>query len=86
MSKNTSMAFLVGAVVGAIVALLFAPKSGEELRAELVSEARAERDQLQKEYAEVVEEVRQRLDKVQADVQTTLEHVKEQRETAVGAK
>ena len=40
---NTIVTFIVEATVGAVVALLFAPQSGEELRTRMREEAQVER-------------------------------------------
>lgn len=71
MSANTILGFIAGVVVGALAALLLAPKSGEELRADMARQAQMERDRLQKEYKQVAGDLHDRMDKMQADVQTT---------------
>jgi gas vesicle protein len=48
--------FIAGVSVGALTALLYASKSGEELRVELAQEARADQGRLQQEYARAVDE------------------------------
>ncbi len=63
-------AFIVGAAVGAIAALLYAPQSGEELRARIREEAELERQRLQAQYERGLAEMHARVDKVQQDVQT----------------
>lgn len=80
MFVNSVVSFFLGVVVGVAAALLLAPKSGEELRADMGHQAQIERDRVQKEYHRAVGEVQERLDKVHADVQSTLDHVKEQAE------
>jgi len=45
-SSNTLLAFAVGALVGAAVALLYAPASGEETRRAIRRKARAGKDRL----------------------------------------
>ena len=44
---NVLMAFAVGAIAGAVVALLYAPASGEETRRRLAQKARESRDKAQ---------------------------------------
>jgi gas vesicle protein len=65
---KSSLSFFVGAIlgaaVGAIVALLFAPSSGEELRARINQEAQAEREKLQAEYESARDQVKQRVETV----------------------
>lgn len=45
--------FILGAVLGAVGAILFAPKSGKETREELKSKAQETSDKANKKYAEV---------------------------------
>lgn len=59
------LAFLIGAVVGAAIALLLAPSSGEELRARLSQEAAAKRQQLEADYEKVRQGVHEHVDKMQ---------------------
>ena len=69
-------AFIVGAAVGAIAALLYAPQSGEELRARIREEAELERQRLQAQYERGLTEMHARVDKVQQDVQTLVNQSK----------
>ena len=69
-------AFIVGAAVGAIAALLYAPQSGEELRARIREEAELERQRLQAQYERGLSEMHDRVDKVQQDVQTLVNQSK----------
>ncbi len=64
--------FVLGAAVGAIAALLYAPQSGEELRARIREEAELERQRLQAQYERGLAEMQARMDKVQQDVQTLI--------------
>lgn len=48
LSAHLGTAFLQGAIVGAIAALLFAPCSGREFRQQLRKQAREGRDKLQR--------------------------------------
>lgn len=85
MESKAIVAFGIGVVVGAAAALLLAPKSGDDLRAELAREARVEREKLKDEYAKAAGEVHERLDKVQADMHATAERLKEEGNRAVGS-
>jgi len=60
--------FLYGAIAGAIVALLFAPQSGEELRANLQSTADKNWQAIQADWQSGMETVHARLDQVQSDL------------------
>jgi gas vesicle protein len=83
--KNTLNFFagmIVGAVLGAVTTLLYAPQSGAELRANLQEQANAERQQLQTFYEKQLGELQSQVDKVQKDVQSLLEQTKQTAETA----
>lgn len=62
------MTFVVGVLVGAVAALMLAPKSGEDLRAHLLEEGRREQVRMKAEYEKNVAELRSRMDKVQTDI------------------
>lgn len=59
-----SLIFLLGALVGAAVALLYAPSSDEELRKSLASQAETQ-------YSRVQDEVQKSVDKMSSDLQST---------------
>jgi gas vesicle protein len=83
--KNTLNFFagmIVGAVLGAVTTLLYAPQSGAELRANLQEQANAERQRLQTFYEKQLGELQSQVDKVQKDVQSLLEQTKQTAETA----
>jgi gas vesicle protein len=65
---NTIVTFIVGATVGAVVALLFAPQSGEELRTRMREEAQVERQRLQSQYEKGMQDLHGRMDKMQHDL------------------
>lgn len=78
--KNTLNFFagmIVGGVLGAMAALLYAPQSGAELRANLQEQANAERQRLQTLYEKQLDEVKSQLDKAQKDVQSVLEQTQQ---------
>jgi len=60
--------FLYGAVAGAIIALLFAPQSGEETRAKIQSAAEENWQTIQAEWQAGMETIHSRLDQVQSDL------------------
>jgi gas vesicle protein len=83
--KNTLNFFagmIVGAVLGAVTTLLYAPQSGAELRANLQEQANAERQRLQTLYEKQLGELQSQVDKVQKDVQSLLEQTEQTAETA----
>ena len=76
------LGFLLGAVVGAAVALLFAPSSGEELRTNIKTQADTQYAKLQDEWQKGMQEMQSRMDKMSGDLQTMTSKVKETGKTA----
>jgi gas vesicle protein len=66
-----------GALAGAVVALLFAPSSGEELRTNIKTKADAEYAKLQDEWQKGVQEMQTRMDKMSTDLQAISSRSKE---------
>jgi len=64
------LSFLLGAVMGAAVALLIAPSSGEEMRANIKTQADSEYARLQDDYQKGLQEIHTRLDKLSSELQT----------------
>ncbi len=79
------LSFILGAVIGAAVALLYAPQSGEELRANIREEAQVERQRLQAQYEKSMQDLRERIELVQAEVQAMIEKQAEEGEEAADA-
>jgi gas vesicle protein len=65
--------FLLGALVGAIFALLFAPQSGAELRANIQTTAEEDWQKLQVQWQAEMEKIHARLDQLQAQEKGVLE-------------
>jgi gas vesicle protein len=65
--------FLLGAVAGAIFALLFAPQSGAELRANIQSTAEKDWQKLQAEWKTGMEKANARLDQMQSELKQVLQ-------------
>ncbi|KPK53912.1 MAG: YtxH domain-containing protein [Chloroflexota bacterium] len=61
--------FLAGTAVGAVLALLFAPQSGAELRANIQSTAEEDWQQVQAQWQVEMEKLHQRLDQIQLSLQ-----------------
>ena len=61
--------FALGAVFGAILALLFAPQSGEELRTKIQETSERDWQKIQGEWQADQEKVHQGLDKIQQTLQ-----------------
>jgi len=64
--------FLYGAVAGAIIALLFAPQSGEETRAKIQSAAEENWQRIQSEWQAGMEKTQARLDQLQTDLKQVM--------------
>lgn len=64
--KNV-FSFLLGVVFGAILALLFAPQSGKELRAKIQSTAEKDWQIMQEQWQAETEKIHQRLDQMQSE-------------------
>jgi gas vesicle protein len=62
---------LLGAAIGAIIALLFAPESGQELRANIRATADKDLGKLQAEWQTAMAKTHERLDQIQADLHRT---------------
>ena len=68
-NKGSSLlSFLLGAVVGAAVALLYAPTSGEELRTNIKTEADIRVEKLSAEWDKTVAELQASAEKTRAEV------------------
>lgn len=69
--------FVLGALVGAGLALLFAPKSGEETQEDLKEHARKLRSAAEERVREAQRQLEERLDDVREGVQTRFDGVRE---------
>lgn len=69
--------FIMGALAGAVVALLFAPSSGEELRSNIKSQADAQYAKLQDEWQKGMQEIKARMDKLSGDLESVSSEIKE---------
>ncbi|MFN2184860.1 MAG: YtxH domain-containing protein [Anaerolineae bacterium] len=76
------MYFLLGAVVGATLALLFAPESGKDLRANIQATAEKDAAKLQAEWQAAMARTNERLEQMQADLKQALQRASEQEEGA----
>lgn len=68
---------LLGAVIGAAVALLFAPEKGDDLRARLRAEAESEYNRMQEQMHKGITQLQAQMDKLSSDVQTMTSRSKE---------
>ena len=69
--------FLTGALAGGLVALLFAPSSGEELRTNIKTRANNEYEKLQNEMQKGMQELRTRMDRMGGDMQAAADQIEE---------
>jgi gas vesicle protein len=67
------MYFLLGAAVGATLALLFAPESGKELRANIQATAEKDAAKLQAEWQAAMAKTNEQLDQMQAELKQALQ-------------
>lgn len=65
------LVFLLGALSGAVAALLFAPSSGEELRANIKTQADAQVAKLQSEYQKGMQDMNARIDQLSSQLQAS---------------
>lgn len=64
---------VLGAAIGAAIALLFAPKSGVELRADLQATAEKDKARLQEDWQAAMAKTNEQVDKLKADLQAAQE-------------
>ncbi len=62
------LSFLAGAFVGSVVALLYAPKSGEELRTQIRAEADATAKRASAEWNKAVQDIQHQIEESQTQV------------------
>ena len=75
--------FLAGILVGVAVGLLYAPMSGEELRAEIKTEAEADLKKVEAEWQKRLSEVHDAIEATRHEVMTQLEKTTETAEGEV---
>jgi gas vesicle protein len=72
------LSFAAGAFVGAVVALLYAPKSGEELRAQIRSETDAAAKRASVEWKKAVQEVQRQVEEGQSQMKAYMAQMQSQ--------
>lgn len=75
MKKNNLLVVLLTAAVSAIVALLFAPKSGEELRKDIKEKALETRDSVQTGKDHLIDDFKQSYFEASDEVERELAHL-----------
>jgi gas vesicle protein len=76
------MSFLFGVVVGAAVALLYAPSTGEEMRSNIKTQVDTQYVKLQDEWQKGLQEMQARLDMMSSDLQALASKSKDSDESA----
>ena len=81
-NKGSSLlSFLLGVTVGAVAALLFAPKSGEELRTQIKTEADVKLEMLSAEWEKTMAEMQASLEKTRSDLMTYVQQIQKSQES-----
>ena len=75
---------LLGALIGSALALLFAPSSGEELRANIKTQADTQYARLQDQYQKGMNELQTRMDKMSSELQAMTSRSKETGKSETG--
>ena len=82
MQENNPMQFglffLLGAVVGAVFALLFAPSSGDELRKSIKAQAESQYAKLQDEVQKGMQKMQSSVEKLGDEIQTAVRETKQE--------
>ena len=71
------LSFLFGVAFGVAVGLLYAPSSGEDLRANIKTQADTQYARFQDEYQKGLQQVQSRMDKLSNDLQAVSNRSKE---------
>jgi gas vesicle protein len=72
-----AVGFFIGAVVGAAVALLYAPSSGEELRTNIKTQADTQYARVQNQFQKGLQGLQTRVDEMSSDLQAVSSGSKE---------
>ena len=79
------VSFLAGAFVGSVVALLYAPKSGEELRTQIRAEADATVKRATAEWNKAMQDVQKQIEESQTQVKGYMAQLQSQSKSATPA-
>ena len=73
MNKKLISGLLVGAAVGAVLAILFAPDKGTETRKKMAKKAEDLGDELKNKYSEAKETLREKFEKIKTEAEDMME-------------
>ena len=71
-----AVSFLLGAITGAVVALLYAPSSGEELRDQIQTTAQADMQRMREEWNRNLAQMQAQINKLNADATAYMEQMR----------
>jgi gas vesicle protein len=74
MSKKLISGLLVGAAVGAVLGILFAPDKGTETRKRMAKKTEDLGDELKSKYSEAKETIREKFEKIKTEAEDMMEH------------
>ena len=77
-TKNVLSGFVIGGLIGAAATLLYAPKSGQETRAEIRERTMELRDRTAETVKDTVEQVKSKADQLKSEVQVKAGELKHQ--------
>lgn len=73
MSKKVISGLLVGAAVGAVLGILFAPDKGEETRKKMKKKASGLSDELKNKFSEAKETLREKFEKIKSEAEDIID-------------
>jgi gas vesicle protein len=76
MMMKMAVSFLFGVVTGAVVALLYAPSSGEELRGQIQTTAQADMQRMREEWNRNLAQMQAQINKLNADATAYMEQMR----------
>lgn len=71
-----AVSFLLGAIMGAVIALLYAPSSGEELRDQIQTTAQADMQRMREEWNRNLAQMQAQINKLNTDVADYMEQMR----------
>ncbi len=71
-----AVSFLLGVITGAVVALLYAPSSGEELRTQIQSTAQADMQRMREEWNRNLAQMQAQINKLNTEAAAYMEQMR----------